>query len=155
MPSSFTLLPLMLPATAGAAAELQINDTAPTLSLKDQHDTPRTTLSARRFLLFSADKDGSNLADEVLEGQTAETLEQAGIAYVADISGMPAMVTKMFAMPKLRKRPYPVLLGRTSDDTMTLPRRAGKVTLIELDGGSVAAIAFLDDALSARTRLGL
>jgi hypothetical protein len=154
MPSSFTLLPLMLPAAAGTA-EIQINDTAPVLSLKDQHDTPRTTLSASRFLLFSADKDGSNLADEVLEGQTAETLEQAGIAYVADISAMPAMVTKMFAMPKLRKRPYPVLLGRTSEDTMTLPRQAGKVTLIELDGGSVAAIEFMGEAGAMRARLGL
>ena len=154
MPSSFTLLPLMLPTAAGTAG-LQVGDTAPMLSLNDQHDTARTTLSARRFLLFSADKDGSNLADEVLEGQTAETLEQAGIAYVADISGMPAMVTKMFAMPKLRKRPYPVLLGRTSEDTMTLPRQAGKVTLIELDGGSVAAIEFMGEAGAVRTRLGL
>ena len=98
------LLPLMLPAVAGAA-EIQVGDTVPALSLKDQHDHARTTQSASRFLLFSADKDGSNLADDILEGQTGETLERAGLCYVADISRMPAMVTKMFAMPKLRKRP--------------------------------------------------
>ena len=154
MPSSFTLLPLMLPTLADAAV-LQIGDTAPMLSLHDQHDTPRTTLSARRFLMFSSDKDGSNLADAVLEGQTGETMEQAGIAYVADISGMPAMVTNLFAMPKLRKRPYPVLLGRTAEDTMILPRQADRVTVIEIDGGSVTAIAFMNEASAIRTRLGL
>ncbi|ADC62250.1 hypothetical protein [Allochromatium vinosum] len=154
MPSSFTLLPLMLPALAGTA-ELQVGDTAPALSLNDQHDTARTTLSVSRFLLFSADKDGSNLADAVLEGQTGETMEQAGIAYVADISAMPAMVTKMFAMPKLRKRPYPVLLGRAAEDTMNLPRQAGQVTVIELNGESVASIAFMSDVSALRARLGL
>jgi hypothetical protein len=154
MRSSFALLPFMLPALTGAA-ELQVGDTAPVLSLNDQHDKPRTTLSASRFLLFSADKDGSNLADDVLEGQTGETLERAGLCYVADISGMPAMVTKMFAMPKLRKRPYPVLLGRTAEDTMTLPRQAGRVTVIEIDGGSVMAIEFMGDAGAVRARLGL
>lgn len=154
MHSSFVLLPFMLPTPAGAA-ELQVGDTAPALSLNDQHDTPRTTLSARRFLLFSADKDGANLADEVLEGQTAEMLEQAGLTYVADISGMPSMVTKMFAMPKLRKRPYPVLLGRTSEDTMTLPRQAGHVTVIEIVSGSVTAIDCMGDAGAVRARLGL
>lgn len=154
MRSSFALLPFMLPALAGAA-EIQVGDTAPALSLNDQHDTLRTTLSASRFLLFSADKDGSNLTDEVLEGQTGETLERAGLCYVADISGMPSMVTKMFAMPKLRKRPYPVLLGRTAEDTMTLPRQAGRVTVIDIDGGSVKSIEFMGDAGVVRARLGL
>lgn len=154
MCSILTLLPLMLPALAGAA-ELQVGDTTPALSLNDQYDKARTTLSARRFLLFSADKDGSNLADEVLDRQTGETLEPAGIVYVADISGMPSMVTKMFAMPKLRKRPYPVLLGRTAEDTRTLPRQAGRVTVIEMDGGSVTAIEFMGDANAVRVRLGL
>lgn len=154
MPTVFTLLPLMLPAVA-TTTEIQVGDMAPALSLKDQHDRPQTTASTGRFLLFSADKDGSNLADAVLEGQTGETLERAGLCYVADISGMPAMVTKMFAMPKLRKRPYPVLLGRTPADTLTLPRRSGTVTLIELRDGRVVAIEFLETAAAARTRLGL
>lgn len=129
--------------------------TLPNLTLTDQHDQPQTVGPETRYLLFTADKDASNLADAVLDGQTSETLETARIRYVADISGMPGMVTMMFALPKLRRRPYPILLGRTQEDTQAVPREPGKVTVIVADGGSVTALHHLDEVARIRQALGL
>jgi hypothetical protein len=129
--------------------------TLPNLTLTDQHDQPQIVGAETRYLLFTADKDASNLVDVVLDGQTAATLATAGIRYVADISGMPGMVTTLFALPKLRKRPYPILLGRTPDDTQALPREPGKVTVIVSDGGTVTALHFLDHDAEIRKVLGL
>lgn len=129
--------------------------TLPNLTLTDQHDQPQTVSPETRYLLFTADKDASNLADAVLDGQTAATLTATGIRYVADISGMPGMVTTMFALPKLRKRPYPILLGRTPNDTRDLPREPGKVTVIAAEGGTVTALHGLDDVAEIRQVLGL
>ena len=129
--------------------------TLPNLILNDQHDQPQTISDDTRYLLFTADKDGANLADAVLDGQTAETLAAAGIRLVADISAMPGLVTALFALPKLRQRPYSILLGRTPDDTRDLPREPGKVTVIETDGGTVTALHFLEQNDDIRQVLGL
>lgn len=152
MCSALSLLPILLPTIAGAAS-LEVGDPAPGLSLKDQHDQAHT-LEGARVVLFSSDRDGSNLADDLLEGQNSETLAQAGLCYVADISAMPGMVTSMFALPKLRKRSYSVLLGRQAEDTLIFPRQSGHLTLVSITDGQITAIEILADAASIRARLG-
>lgn len=127
----------------------------PTLTLKDQFEQTQTLGPEIRYLIFTAEKDASNLVDEVLEGQTGDTLTAGGIRVVADISAMPGMVTKMFALPKLRKYPYSVLLGRTAEDTRDLPREPGKVTVVEADDGKITARHFMDDIGAMRKVLGL
>lgn len=154
MPSLFALTPILLPALT-SASELQVGAALPALLLKDQHDRPQLIGEHTRFLIFTADKDSSNLADVILDGQTDATLDAAGIRYVADISRMPGLVTSMFALPKLRKYGYPVLLGRDAEDTGALPRQPGKITILEVDGRTITALHFLDDAAAVRTVVGL
>jgi len=54
-------------------------------------------------------------------------------------------VTKLIALPQMRKRPYPMLLGREKEDTAMLPRERGQVTLIEAGAGTITALRFVDD----------
>lgn len=129
--------------------------TLPTLTLKDQFEQPQMIGSETRYLIFTAEKEASDLMEGALDGQTGDTLSAAGIRVIADISAMPGMVTKMFALPKLRKRPYPILLGRTAEDTRDLPREPGKVTVIEADDGRVTALHFLEDIVAMRKIVGL
>ena len=129
--------------------------TLPILTLKDQHEQSQSVGPDTRYLIFTAEKDASDLAEAALDGQTGETLTAAGIRLVADISAMPGMVTTMFALPKLRKRPYPILLGRHAADTRALPREPGKVTVIAADNGQVTAIHFLADVPALRVAVGL
>ncbi len=46
----------------------------------------------------------------------------------------------MIALPKMRKHPYPMLLGRTPEETAMLPREPGKVTVIESRDGRITAV---------------
>ncbi len=124
----------------------------PTLTLNDQHDQPQTIEDGTRYLIFAAEKAAASVVDAVLEDQTGDGLAAAGIRLVADISAMPQMVITMFALPKLRKRPYPILLGRTADDTRALPREPGKVTVMAAETGQVH---FIDDVDVLRATLGL
>jgi hypothetical protein len=68
---------------------------------------------------------------------------------------MPGMVTSMIALPKMRKRPYPMLLGRDPEETAMLPREPEKVTLIASEGGNITSVQFIGDAASLRTALGI
>jgi hypothetical protein len=138
---------LLLAPTIILASPLEVGDSLPTLTLKDQHDEPRSVSPATRVMLFSASRIAADLVEQSLAGQTAERLAAAGIVYVADIDGMPPMVFKLVALPQMRKLPYPMLLGRQSAETAMLPRAPDQVTLIEAKDGKVTAMRFVDDPL--------
>ncbi len=106
-------------------------------------------------MIFSAERDVSSLVETALDDQTTASLDAAGILYIADISAMPGIITTVIALPKMRKRPYPMLLGRSPEETAMLPREAGKITLIEADAGSVTAVRYLADAPALRSALRL
>jgi hypothetical protein len=125
----------------------------PSLQLSDQHDRPHDIGAGARLLLFAPDRDSSEIAHEVLEPLGGEAMARAGIRYVADISAMPGVVTRMFALPRMRDYSYPVLLGRESADTAMLPARAGAVTVLDLDTGTVTGVRFADMADALRAML--
>jgi len=76
-------------------------------------------------------------AGDVVKAALGDTeqrvLDERGLVYVADISGMPAVISRMFAIPKMRKRPYRVLLDRDGAVVRDLPRVEGRPTLVALD----------------------
>ena len=153
MPIPLLLIPILFPAFVSAAS-LEVGTPMPVMTLKDQHDTTRTVDANTRLLIFSAEREVSALVETALADQTADSLSAAGIQYVSDISAMPGMVTSMIALPKMRRRPYPMLLGRTAEETAMLPREPGKATLIASEGGSITSVQFIDDAASLRAALG-
>jgi hypothetical protein len=138
-----------------AAATVQVGSPLPALTLKDQHDAPASIATDTHFLIFVAERAVSALVETALDGQTATTLAAAKVRYVADISAMPGIVTTVIALPQMRKRPYPMLLGRSADATSMLPREPGKVTLIESANGRILAVRFIADVATLRAALGL
>ena len=153
MPIRLLLIPILFPAFVSAAS-LETGAPMPVLTLQDQHDTTRTVDANTRLLIFSAEREVSALVETALADQTTESLSAAGIQYVSDISAMPGMVTSMIALPKMRKRPYPMLLGREAEETAILPREPGKATLIASEGGRITSVQFIGDAASLRAALG-
>jgi hypothetical protein len=155
MKRSLCLALLLFPILAAASTQVEVGAPLPALTFKDQHDAPHALNAQTKAVIFSAERAVSSLVETVLEDQTTASLDAAGILYVADISAMPGIITTVIALPKMRKRPYAMLLGRTPEDTAMLPREAGKITLIESDAGTVTAIRFLPDAAALRSALGL
>jgi hypothetical protein len=138
---------------ASATPPLEVGQQLPALQLSDQHERPGPVGGDIRLVLFAPDREGGEVAHEVLETIGAETLARSGIVYIADISAMPGLVTRMFALPKMRDYSYPLLLGREPADTAMMPRRAGALTLIGLDAGSITAVSYAATADALRAAL--
>ena len=160
-PSSLTswlsALVLALPLPL-AAAPLVVGAPLPPLTLNDQHDKPVAIGAGTRWIVFASEKAVSDMVNAVLSAEPAGTLERLQLAYIADISAMPAMVTRMFALPKLRELPYPVALARESDQVAQLadlPREPGRATLLRLEEGRVVQIMAVGSAGELRAALGL
>lgn len=123
--------------------------------LEDQHGDPGRVDAGVRLLLFAADMDAGALVRDALEADPSlQDLAARGAVFVSDIHRMPALVTRLFALPSMRRRPYRMLLDRGPGPTVRIPREPGKLTLLELDALSIRAITFLDspDAVAQALR---
>jgi hypothetical protein len=145
-----TAIAILALITTGAAA-LGAGDPLPRLVLADQQERPHRLGPDTRAVVFSADRPGSKVAEAALAGWNGARMQRSGLYYVADISGMPRMITRMLALPAMRDLPYPVLLAQDPAETAALPRRTNHATLLRVQHGRIEAVDHFDDsaALSA------
>ncbi|WP_341893066.1 hypothetical protein [Variovorax sp. YR752] len=122
------------------AAALRIGEPLPAMVLQDQHGQAVAVPGAARWLLFAPDKAAADLAQDWLKARGPGALKSLQAVYLADISGMPALVARMFALPRLRELPFPVALASEAALTSEWPRRAGQLTLVAVDRGLVLGI---------------
>ncbi len=147
------LLPL-----AAHAAPLSAGSAMPPLSLNDQHDKPAPVGPSTRWVVFTADKAVSDMVSAVLAAEPAGVADRLRLVVVADISGMPALVTRMFALPKLRELPFPIALVRDPaqlTQVADIPRLPGSATVLRIEAGRVAQVVMARQAGDLRAALGL
>lgn len=138
-----------VPLWAGAAP-LVAGTAWQTLVLKDQHDQPVLIDATTRHIIFTAEKSVSDWVTAALGAQGKTTLAQAQAVLVADISAMPAMISRMFAIPKLRELPFSMALAREAVAVADLPRRKGAATVLTLDKGQVTQVQYLQTEAQLR-----
>jgi len=105
-------------------------------TLSDQHGELRAVDASVRILLLSRDMDSGAVVREALERHgdgAAAFLAARGAVYVADVSRMPGLVRSLIALPRMRGRPYPVLLDEQGTATAALPAQEGRATVLRLE----------------------
>lgn len=101
---------------------------------EDQHSENLSLSVSTQWLIFSHDKQGGEWVRDALTELNIDNLEARGGLYVADVSGMPTIITKLFAMPKMQKYPFRIALDKTGEITADWPRKESTVTLVRLNG---------------------
>jgi hypothetical protein len=148
------LISTLLAMAAVASAEpLRPGMPMPEIRLTDQHDVEMTIGPGVRYVVFTRDMDAGNLVKEALAENGGSILESAHAVYVADISGMPAFVTKVFAVPAMRKRGYRIVLDRDGKATTDVPSEEGKITVLDVGNGTVGQIQYVASAEGLRSLL--
>ncbi len=149
LPLAAVLLALACP--PAHAQSFEVGSRIASFALEDQHGQSRVVDANVRAILFSRDMDGGAIVKEVLAEGGAETLEATATVYVADVSGMPGIIRRIVAEPRMRKRPYPMLLDRDGELTRGVPSEKGKATLLVLERLRVVRIEYFAgaDALAA------
>lgn len=135
-------LALLLSPGIAAADTLREGAKLPELALTDQHEAPMPIDATVRRILYTRDMDGGDIVKEALATDGTAKLSAAHAVYISDISRMPGFVTSMFALPAMKKRPYRFLLDRDGKATADLPYQPGRVTVIDVDAGTVTSIRF-------------
>lgn len=139
------LLMLACASPVHAQETLGVGATLPTLTLPTQHDVATRPAADARQWLFAADNDAATLVGSLLDSQPAGWLADTRRVYLADIHKMPALIARMVALPRLRDKPYPILLGREAEDLAMLPRQRGCVSVLDIEQHKISAMRFACD----------
>lgn len=148
---ALTILLAAISVQAAAQTVLKDGDQLPILALRDQHDKPAAVPPSTRQLLVAADNSGAGLVTDLLDSMGANWLEQTQRVYLADIHKMPALVSRFVALPRLRDKPYPIVLGREEGDLAMFPRKKDCVTVIPVIEGKLGVAGFACSAEELRS----
>jgi hypothetical protein len=132
--------------TSLAAGELVVGDPVPAFTAKDQFGKEFKFEPGLRFLLLGFDRNTSKQANLKLTNLGSGWLDKHGAIYVLDIHSMPS-VARWFAMPKMRKYPFRVVLAETETLLAPFPRKPERITVLALtSAGKVAEIRYWNPA---------
>lgn len=124
------------------AQPFKVNDTIAPFSLLNQFDEKQSIGKNLKLLLVSFEKDTGAEVNTFLSQKSATFLQEHHAAFIANISGMPMIITKLFALPKMRDYSHKILLIYDEKDNRFI-QKEGLSTLYKLDNGVIKDIKFI------------
>lgn len=128
------------------SSELKVGDTLETYSLVDNHGKMHQLKADTEVVLLSFEMDKSKEIHNWLAEKEPDFLTKNKTEYIADITKMPAIITKLFAGPKMAKYKFPILLANEKGFAEKYPKSPQKITTLILDKNrNVSHILFLNN----------
>ena len=129
---------LLIVSAAGSMAEMaEIGKSFPSYTLEDQFGQTNTLSTDTRFVIVASEKDVSGKVNDWLKPKAPDYLAAHKTEYVSDIEPMPGIITTLFAMPKMKKYPFKLLLATEKSFAATYPKEKGRIALFVLDANQV------------------
>jgi NADPH-dependent ferric siderophore reductase len=139
MKKIFALMALAVSVFAGINA----GHPFPSLTLEDQFKKSHTITPEEQMVLISFERSVSNSFTAFMDQQPKGFLAGRNTLFISDISAMPTLISKMFALPKMQKYNYTALLNYEDAFDKQFEKQEGKLTLYRLEGGKVASVEFI------------
>ena len=124
------------------ANTLTVGSNIPTLTIKDQFEKDNIVDENIKTIIFSATKTENTTIKEFLQSKDKELLATNKAVYIADITGMPSLITKFVAMPKMKNYSFSILLIDEANKTL-FPVKEDMISIISLENGKVTGIKYL------------
>jgi hypothetical protein len=124
------------------ANEFKIGDSIGSFSMLNQHDEKITVDNKITKILVSFEKDTGAEINEYLSNKYPLFLKNKNAIFIANISEMPSIITKMFALPKMRKYKHDILLIYDEEDKR-FSAKEELSTLYTLNNGVITDISYI------------
>lgn len=124
------------------ASDFEINQNIGSFSLPNQFDEKQTIDNSIKTIVVSFEKDTGKDVNEFLSSKDKDFLKKHDAVFIANISGMPSIITKMFALPKMRDYKHSVLLIYDENDKR-FKSQEEKSTVYKLENGVIKTIFFV------------
>lgn len=124
------------------ANALNIGESLPTFSIKNQFEKAHTLKNDTQTIIVASGKSTSEIIRDYLLKQEGDFLTKNKAVYVADISGMPSLIAKFFALPKMKKYPFSVLLV-DEEQTKKFSKQDDKITIYRVNEGKITSVNYI------------
>ena len=127
------------------ANSLSVGSDVSQIKIKNQFDAINPIAAETKTILFASDKATSDILKEYLLSKEGDILTKNNALYVGDISGMPSLISKFIALPKMKKYPFSVML---LDDTNKdfFGKEEGKIIVYSLDNLKITEMKSISTA---------
>ena len=125
------------------AQTLSVGDKYPSFMMPDQFNKYTKVYHHDEMVIMTFEKDISAQLSEYLQKRKSDYLPSKKTKYVADISGMPSIITKMFALPKMKKYNYKIQLIHDGDRGEQFPRKDEMITVFKINNYKIESIEYM------------
>ena len=114
-------------------------------TFNDQFDKVHMLTKNTKKVIFVFTKATGHLVKSYLKQQEDTYLQNRNIDFIADVSGMPSIIYKMFALPDFKKSNYKVLLIQDEKKSALFrnDKQLDAVMIITLDNKIVKDVKFI------------
>jgi len=124
------------------ANSFEINSHIGSFSLPTQFDEKQTVDSSIQTIIVSFEKDTGKDINQFLSSKDKDFLKNHHAVFIANIAKMPSIITKMFALPKMRDYKHNILLIYDENDKRFISQEE-KSTVYKLENGVIKSISFI------------
>lgn len=125
------------------------------IKLKDQFDKNGTFSQDTKTLIFVFKKATGHTVNEFMKRQKDSFVKDNGLKIIADVSKMPSLIKKFFAIPDLQKSNYPILLIEDEELSKKYQnhQHVEEIMIVTLDKLVVKKVTFLSNEKQLKTVL--
>ncbi|UTJ06506.1 hypothetical protein [Arcobacter roscoffensis] len=124
------------------ANALNIGDSTPTFEIKDQFEKMHKISADAKTIIVAESRGTSVIIREYLLTKDTNFLETNKAHYIADISGMPSLISKFIALPKMKKYPFSILLVN-EEQAKSFSTKEDKITVYSVENGKVTNVKYI------------
>ena len=150
------LLLLAMAITFVGADALKVSSDVSTLNryaYESPHGKALKISNLTKTIIVSFEKDTGKLVNEYLNNKYPPYMFKHNAVFIADINEMPSIITKLFALPKMRKYKHTIYLHNTEEFAKFVPSKEEKITVIKLQNGKVKSISFISTEAELKSAL--
>ena len=125
------------------SSSLKLNDKISNFSLTYKFDRIHTITSEVSTIVITFEKETLNSVNDFLSKKERDFLEKNNAIFIANISCLPNIFTRMFTLPKLRDYKYPILLIY-DEKSAKFFEVENKITVYSIEDGIVKNIRYLN-----------
>ncbi|WP_028115136.1 hypothetical protein [Ferrimonas senticii] len=133
------------------ALALEVGTQMPPLTLVDQFDAEHSVPVNAGTIVFTDSRAAGAMVTEAMTAVSAQ--QRSKLNYLVDVSGMPSLVTKMFAIPKWQDLPFAVLIDQQGEITAALPRQPDQVSMLCVADGKLTEVRYYADVATLQQAL--
>ncbi len=123
-------------------ANFKVGDTLPAIILEDQFGQVQKVTSKDTIIIMTFEKDVSIAIADYLKVKPNKFLINQNTKYISDVSSMPSLMMSIFAIPKMKKYKFSIMLIK-DELGEKFNREDGKITVLYIKARKIKNISFI------------